>query len=155
MGYDPPLTSHENPIILYIPERLPCMKNKPSPKSTSLSQKGISMVTTNIRGIIQDLILPEFRTLQVEIHRLDEKIDSFREEFRTEIRRLDQRIDSLKESLEKQIDSFREEFRTEINRLDQRIDSLEKQMQVTREDFKLAIDLHERIASLEAKLSSH
>ncbi len=80
----------------------------------------------DIKQIIQDLILPEFRTIQSEIHRLDDKFNSFREEFRSEIRRLDNRIDSL-----------------------------EKQIQVIREDFKLALDIHERLAALEAKIQSH
>lgn len=77
----------------------------------------------NIKQIIQDLIIPEFRTLQVEIRRLDEKIDSFREEFRSEIKRLDEKIEGVKEDVRN-----------------------------LREEFKLAIDIHERLSALEAKI---
>ena len=36
---------------------------------------------------------PELRALQVEIKRLDEKIDSLKSEITSEIRRLDEKID--------------------------------------------------------------
>ena len=81
-----------------------------------------------------------YEQLNTKIEGQGNKIDSFREEFRSELRRLDQRIDSQGERFDS---------------LEGRFDSLEKQLQMNREDFKLAIDLHERIATIEAKLSIH
>ena len=111
----------------------------------------------NVKQILQELILPEFKNLLSEFHRLDDKITSFREEFRTEIRRLDEKIDNKIDRLDEKlglinaqlagkIDSLRDEMRSEIRRVDNRIDSLEKSLTI-------AIDLHERIAVMEEKLS--
>ena len=113
------------------------------------------MVTANLRQIIQDLILPEFRALQVEIRSVDAKIDSFREEFRSEIRRLDQRIESLQGRFGERFDSQENRFTSLEKQIQTNHESLGRQIQVMREDFKLAIDLHERIAAIEAKLSTH
>ena len=48
---------------------------------------------------------------------------------------------------------------SEIKRVDQRIDgverrmdSLEREIRATREEFKMAIDIHERLAAIEAKV---
>ena len=90
---------------------------------------------SNIKQVIQDLIIPEFRTLSSEIKRLDEKIDNVRSEVDEKFKRLDERIDNLDRKFSAQIDMLREEVR------------------FIRDDFKLAISLHERIAALEAKIN--
>ena len=53
----------------------------------------------DVKKAFQDLIVPEIRTLQVEMKRLDEKIDSFRHEFASKIKRVDHSISSLEERL--------------------------------------------------------
>ena len=73
-------------------------------------------VYEQIKQAFQDIVAPEIKTLQVEIRRLDGKIDSMKAEMLSEIRRLDTRLDSLEREL------------------------------------KLAIDIRERLAALEAKI---
>ena len=84
-------------------------------------------MAANLKQLIQDFVVPEFRALQGELKRLDEKLDDLRIEVRSEFRRLDEKVDSLDK------------------RVNQRLDSLEKQLD-------LAIDIHERLAALEAKI---
>jgi len=50
-------------------------------------------VYEEVKQALQDIVAPELRALQVEIKRLDEKIDPFRNEVTTEIKRLDEKID--------------------------------------------------------------
>ncbi len=73
-------------------------------------------VYEQIKQAFQDIVAPEIKTLQVEIRRLDGKIDSMKAEMLSELRRLDTRLDSLEREL------------------------------------KLAIDIRERLAALEAKV---
>ncbi|MBW1677702.1 MAG: hypothetical protein JRJ79_14140 [Deltaproteobacteria bacterium] len=50
-------------------------------------------VYEEVKQALQDIVAPELRSIQVEIRRLDDKIDSIRNEIGTEIRRLDEKID--------------------------------------------------------------
>ena len=84
-------------------------------------------MAANLKQLIQDFVVPEFRSLQGELKRLQEKMDGVRTEMRSEFHRLDEKVDSLDK------------------RVNQRLDSLEKQLDV-------AIDIHERLATLEAKI---
>ena len=68
-------------------------------------------VYDQIKAAFQDIVAPEIRalhgeikTLQVEIKRLDEKVESAKNELLSEIRRLDTRIDSLDRELKTAMD---------------------------------------------------
>jgi cell division septum initiation protein DivIVA len=56
-------------------------------------------VYEQIKQAFQDIVAPEIKTLQIEIRRLDGKIDSMKAEITFEIRRLDTRLDSLEREL--------------------------------------------------------
>jgi peptidoglycan hydrolase CwlO-like protein len=75
-------------------------------------------VYEQVKQALQDVVAPELKSIQVEIRRLDNRIDSLKSEITTEIKRLDSKIDSL----------------------DNKID--------------IAIQIRERLASLEAKLAA-
>lgn len=92
---------------------------------------------------IQEILVPDIQEIKSDIHRLDEKIANQGIQLNQRIDSLDQRIDFL----EGNIHTFREEFRHWVN-------SLERQIEIHREDYKLAVNLHERIAALEARLSA-
>lgn len=61
-----------------------------------------------VKKALQDIVAPELKAIQVEIKRLDEKIDyrfdSLRNELVSEIRRVDSRIDGLEKELKTAID---------------------------------------------------
>lgn len=86
-------------------------------------------VYEEVKQALQDIVAPELRALQVEIKRLDEKIDSKHTELVSEIKRLDEKIDSK-----------HNELVSEIRRIDEKID--------------IAIQIRERLAFLEAKVSA-
>ena len=112
----------------------------------------------DLRKLIEDVLVPGIQEIRLkvgsiesELKRLDAKIDNQGIQLNTKI-----------DQLNAKIDSFQGEFRSEIRRLDQRItsqgerfDSLEKQIQLNREDFKLAISIHERLAAVEARIAAH
>lgn len=84
-------------------------------------------VYEQVKRALQDIVVPEIKALQVEIKRLNEKMDSG-------FRRLNEKMDSV-----------RAELLSEIKRLDSRIDGLDREL-------KLAIEIRERISAIEAKL---
>ena len=59
-------------------------------------------------------------------------------------------------TIEGQIESLRVELRTEIKRLDEKIEGglqrLDEKIGGLKEQFELAINIHERLAALEAKV---
>lgn len=59
------------------------------------------MAAENIKKIIQELVVPELqeiksdiKELKVEVRRLDEKMDSLRNEMHSEIRRVDEKLET-------------------------------------------------------------
>jgi len=103
-------------------------------------------MVTNIKQVIQDVIIPEFRTLSSEIKRLDEKID-------TGLKRLDEKIDTGLKRLDEKIESVRNEFEANFRRIDSEINLLKEEIKFLREEIKLSINIHERLAALEAKIN--
>ena len=96
----------------------------------------------NVKQIIQDLIIPEFRALSAEIKRLDEKVENVRSEFEEKFKRLDEKIESI-----------RNEFEANFRRIDSEIDLLKEEIKFLREEIKISINIHERLAALEAKIN--
>lgn len=86
-------------------------------------------VYEQVKQALQDVVAPELKSIQVEI------------------KRLDCRIDSLKSEITSEISSLKTVLTTEIKRLDSKIDSLDDKIDT-------AIQIRERLASLEAKLAS-
>ncbi|MBI5309221.1 MAG: hypothetical protein HZB37_13060 [Planctomycetes bacterium] len=85
-------------------------------------------VYEQVKQALQDIVAPELKSIQVEIKRLDTRIDSLKSEFGSE-------ISSLKTVLT-----------AEINRLDSKIDSLDDKIET-------AIQIRERLAALEVKMA--
>ena len=69
------------------------------------------MAATDIEKIFQELVVPELREIKLEVRGLQ-----------TEIKRLDEKIDSFRNEMRTEIGSLRKEMRTEIRRLDEKID---------------------------------
>lgn len=93
-------------------------------------------VYEQVKQALQDVVAPELKSIQVEIKRLDTRIDSLKSEINSRIDSLDNKIDFLKS-----------EIATEIKRLDSKIDSLDDKIDT-------AIQIRERLAVIEAKLAS-
>ena len=95
-------------------------------------------VYEQVKKALQDIVAPELKALQIEIKRLDEKIESGN-------KRLNEKIESIKN-----------EMLSEIRRLDGRIDGLDKGLNERIDglgrELKVAIEIRERLAALEAKV---
>ena len=75
-----------------------------------------------VKSAIQDLLAPELHALRADVQRLDQKIDG-----------LDQKMGFMSG-----------EIVAEIRRVDARIDGIEREL-------RIAIDVRERLAALEAR----
>lgn len=88
------------------------------------------MSAVDFKKIIQEMVVPELQEIKTKVSMIE-----------VEIRRLDEKIDNVGKRLDQRIDS-----------VGQRIDALERQVISIRDEFKLAIDIHERLAAVEAKI---
>ena len=125
------------------------------PKKISKQKKGRTVMTAmiDLRKIIEEVLVPGIQdirlkvtTMEVEIRGINNRIDNLEKR----IDNLDKRIDNAEKSINTRIDSLEARFDSQ----GERFDSLERQIQAMREDFKLAIEIHERIATLEGKLAA-
>ena len=92
------------------------------------------MAAVDVKKIIQDLVVPELHEIKTKLATVE-----------VEIRRLDQKIDTKIASLDQKID-------TKIAGLEQKIDSVKEELRHLRSEFHLAVEIRERLAALEAKI---
>ena|SRR3990167_6642761 len=93
-------------------------------------------VYEQVKQALQDVVAPELKSLQVEIRRLDGRIDSLKTELVSEIKRVDDKIVGMRNTFENRIDNLDDK----IDRVDDKID--------------LAMQIRERLTALEVKLAS-
>jgi len=98
-------------------------------------------VSDQIKKAFQDIVAPELHALRGEIRVLDQKIIALDQKIDAVESRLTIRIDALVA----QIASHKAELLAEIRRVDNRIDSIDREL-------RIAIDVRERLAALEARL---
>ena len=96
-----------------------------------------------IKKALQDIVAPELKAIQGDIKALHVA-------FEVEIKRLDQRIDSLRSEM----GSWRNEMLSEFKRMDSRIDGVNSRIDSLAAELKTAIEIRERLAALEAKVGS-
>ena len=88
-----------------------------------------------IKAALQDFVAPELQAIRADIRGLDQKIDD-----------VDTRLNIKIDSLQAQMGSMRNELISEIRRVDVRIDGVDREL-------RTAIDIRERLATLEARRS--
>lgn len=86
-------------------------------------------VYEQVKQALQDIVAPELKAIQVEI------------------RRLDSRIDSLKSEMTAEINSQKMVLSAEIRRLDEKVDRIDERIDT-------AMQIRERLATVEAKLAA-
>ncbi|MBI4309212.1 MAG: hypothetical protein HY591_02660 [Candidatus Omnitrophica bacterium] len=120
----------------------------------------------NVKKAIQDIVAPELvaiaghvELLRVEIKRLDEKFDSghkqLNEKFDSGYKQLNEKDDAGHKHLDEKVTGLKEDFnnlRQDINNVRQDINNVRLEIRSQREEVRLTIDIHERLASLEAKI---
>ena len=90
-----------------------------------------------IQKILQETVAPGISDLRERLTRVE-----------VEIKRLDDKIDNGLERLDHKIDSLRNEMNTGFARHDDRMDHLEDKLTT-------ALEIRERLAALEAKVAAH
>lgn len=116
-------------------------------------------VYEEVKQALQDIVAPELKALQVEIKRLDEKIDSLDERLNARIDSLDKSLNARMDSLDYKITSLDEKVNGRIDSMDKningRIDSLKAEIttEIKRLDEKIdiAIQIRERLAAIEGR----
>ena len=90
-------------------------------------------VYDQIKQAIQDLVAPDLHALRAQMQQVDLKIDG-----------VDSRLTTKIDSLRTEMISMKSELIAEIRRLDARMDGMDREL-------RTAIDIHERLAALEAR----
>ena len=107
-------------------------------------------VYESVKKAIQDIVAPELRTLQGQIENSRVEARGNMETLRSEIRRLDEKIDTIGKRMDEKFDMVGKR----IDGTDKHIDGLEEQMRNLRAEVLSTVDMHERIATIETKLSA-
>ncbi len=109
-------------------------------------------MAVDVKQVIQELIVPELREiksevkgLQIEIKRLEEKIDlqstRLDEKIDAQGAKFDDKIEAYGAKLDDRISSLRNEMLSEFRRLDERVD--------------LTVHVRERLVSLETRMAAY
>jgi flagellar capping protein FliD len=111
-------------------------------------------ISDQIKAAIQDLVAPALHEIRGDVQVIRGEMQGVRAEIqgvRVDIRRLDEKIDNVDarlttrlDSLQAQMGSMKNELISEIRRVDVRIDGVDRELRV-------AIDIRERLAALEAR----
>jgi hypothetical protein len=106
-----------------------------------------------IKTAFQDLVAPAIHELRGDLRGLDGRLTALDAKFTEKIDALDAKFDHKISMFEIKLDSFRaeamsmkNELISEIRRVDTRIDGVEREL-------RLALDVRERLAALEARRS--
>ncbi|MBI3305237.1 hypothetical protein HYZ80_02875 [Candidatus Parcubacteria bacterium] len=127
-------------------------------------------MVSEVKRVIQELVVPDLQaiksdlaTIKVEIRRLDEKIDGVDKRLSEKIDGVDKRLSEKIDGLDEKIDGVDKRLSEKIGGVAQHIDSVDKRIDSLRDEFSarfvslereisVAIDIHERLAALEAKI---
>ena len=131
----------------------------------------------NLKQAIQDVIAPEMQQLRGEIKDLSSETGALRQEltlFQTFVNRqfdavdkrfdafkdeIDKRFDALKDDIDKRFDANNDVVNMRFDALDQRfndvdrrLDGIDKRIDGLAGDWRVSLNVHERLAALEARL---
>jgi hypothetical protein len=120
----------------------------------------------NLKQAIQDVIAPEMQLLRGDIKALSAETAALRQEltlFETFVNRQFDAVDRRFDTIDKEFDEFRagidkrldvsdDAADTRFNGIDKRLDSLDKRIDGLALDWRVSLDVHERLAAIEARL---
>ena len=127
----------------------------------------------NLKQAIQDVIAPEMQQLRGDIKALSAETAAVRQEltlFQTVVNRqfdaIDKRFDALKDDIDKRFDAVDKRFdavdkrfdaaggavHTRFEAVDRRLDGIDKRIDGLAADWRVSLDVHERLAAIEARL---
>ena len=127
----------------------------------------------NLKQAIQDVIAPEMQQLRGDIKALSAEIAAVRQEltlFQTVVNRqfdtidkrfdavdkrfdaVDKRFDALKDDIDKRFDAAGDAVHTRFEAMDRRLDGIDKRIDGLAADWRVSLDVHERLAAIEARL---
>ena len=120
----------------------------------------------NLKQAIQDVIAPEMQQLRGDIKALSAETAAVRQEltlFQTVVNRqfdaIDKRFDALKDDIDKRFDTVDKRFdaagdavHTRFEAVDRRLDGIDKRIDGLAADWRVSLDVHERLAAIEARL---
>ena len=102
----------------------------------------------NLKQAIQDVIAPEMQQLRGDIKALSAEIAAVRQEltlFQTVVNRQFDTID-------KRFDAAGDAVHTRFEAMDRRLDGIDKRIDGLAADWRVSLDVHERLAAIEARL---
>jgi len=94
----------------------------------------------NLKQIVQDAIAPELQGIKVEIKALSQQVNSLEDQIHRSESRMEKRFDEV----DKRFDA-----------VDKRFDGVDKRFDAQGRQWEMAMEIRERLAALEARLSRH
>jgi len=121
-------------------------------------------VYDQVKQALQDILAPELQALKAEIRRLDEKIESLRNEMNTRFLALEEKVDLLRNVELKRVDEKIETLRTvDLRGVEEKFESLRNEMNARfsavqegldglKYEVRTVLEIRERLAAVEAKV---
>src|SRR5215475_34287 len=113
----------------------------------------------NLKQAIQDVIAPEMQQLRGDIRALSAEIGAVRQELtwlqtfvNRQVEAIDSRFDALKRDIDRRFDAADFAVNQRFSAVDTRLDGIDKRIDALASDWRLSLDVHERLAALEARL---
>jgi len=112
-------------------------------------------ICQNLKQAIQDVIAPEMQQLRGEIHAqngeikaLSAKIDAVHEELTLTQSFTNRQLDAI----DRRFSALKDDIDSRFNAVDKRLDGIDKRIDALAGDWRLSLDVHERLAAIEARL---
>lgn len=121
-------------------------------------------VYDQVKQALQDILAPELQALKAEIRRLDEKIESLRNEMNTRFAALEEKVDLLRnvelKRVEEKIETLRtvdlrgveEKFESLRNEMNARFSAVQEGLDGLKYEVRTVLEIRERLAAVEAKV---
>jgi hypothetical protein len=120
----------------------------------------------NLKQAIQDVIAPEMQQLcgdikaqnreikaqSSEIAALRQELTPFESFVNRQFEAIDSRFDTLKRDIDRRFDTTDHVVSQRFSAVDMRLDGIDKRINALASDWRLSLDVHERLAALEARL---
>jgi chromosome segregation ATPase len=122
-------------------QRASQLDTRPRPwADESMAAKGMY---DTVKQAIQDLIAPDLERIKGQLTGVDARISA-----------LDKRMDSLEKRVDEGLGALRQEMQAGFRSVDDRIDTLKERVTETNKRLDEALDIRERLATLEAKFAA-
>ena len=105
----------------------------------------------SVKQAVQDVVAPEIQALRGDIRAVNARVDNLEKRFDARFEQIDRRFEQVDKRFE-QVEKRFDQLERRMDQFDRRLEQLEMLFRSADQRWNTAIDIHERLAIVEAKL---